>query len=129
MICDARPVLRLSEDGTDLVERQVAEDPKFENFPVRLFHGMQSSVDPEGRIPVRYFLLDVGIIGGKDFRYRLGFFRRRCSSRKQFFAMAQSQVTSSDSFRKEEAVWEKARKKDSWVISSAVCRSPASVMI
>ena len=74
MICDARPVLRLSEDGTDLVERQVAEDPKFENFPVRLFHGMQGSVDPEGRIPVRYFLLDVGIIGGKDFRYRLGFF-------------------------------------------------------
>ena len=54
-------------------------------------------------------------------------FRRRVSSTKQFFAIAHSQVTSSDSFRNA-ADLEKARKKVSCVISSALCRSPDSVM-
>ena len=113
MICDPGPVFCLAEDGTNLAEGQFTEDPKLEDFPVGIFQGVERGMDPEGGILIRDLLV---------------LLLRRVSSTKQFFAMAHSQVTSSDSFRKEEDL-EKALKNASWVISSAVCRSPAIVII
>ena len=72
MICDPRPVFCLSEDGTDLTERQFAEDPQLEDFPVGLVHGMERGVDPEGGILVRDLLLDAPAGGREFFRDRAG---------------------------------------------------------
>ena len=103
MICDPGPVFCLAEDGTNLAEGQFTEDPKLEDFPVGFVQSVKRGVDPEGGILVRDLLLNALSRGGKLF-------------------------TSSDSFRKEEDL-EKALKNASWVISSAVCRSPAIVII
>ena len=73
MICDARPVFCLAEDGTDLAERQFTEHPEFEDFTVGFVQRVQRGVNPEGEILVRNLLFNTLSRGGKVLGNRSGF--------------------------------------------------------
>ena len=131
MIGDPGPILGFAEDRAHVPEAELPEDPQLEHLPIGLVQSVQGHVDAEAGVPVRHPLLHA-LVRVRQF-LRDGFVPALPPGLVQIVIPGDgAQPGGFVRFAAEGALpgkrLENARKKVSWVISSAWARSPAKVM-